>query len=100
VEARVFDTFLKKESESPVKKRKKKKSSCVHEKKYILSYMRIILIIINKPYMNNNNNPFLSAQSQMRTAYEFLQGQYDSEFAKILYPERIIEVNIPVQMDN
>lgn len=47
-----------------------------------------------------NNNPFLSAQSQMRTAYEFLQGQYDTEFAKILYPERVIEVNIPVQMDN
>jgi glutamate dehydrogenase/leucine dehydrogenase len=48
----------------------------------------------------STNNPFLSAQSQMRTAYEFLAWQYDAEFAKILYPERVIEVNIPVQMDN
>lgn len=47
----------------------------------------------------SKNNPFLSAQSQMRTAYEFLAWQYDTEFAKILYPERVIEVNIPVQMD-
>jgi len=48
----------------------------------------------------SNNNPFLSAQSQMYTAYEFLAWHYDTEFAKILYPERVIEVNIPVQMDN
>lgn len=47
-----------------------------------------------------NNNPFISAQSQMRTAYNFLKGRYDSQFEKILFPERIIEVNIPVQMDN
>lgn len=47
-----------------------------------------------------SNNPFISAQSQMRTAYEFLKGKYDSQFEKILFPERIIEVNIPVKMDN
>lgn len=48
----------------------------------------------------STNNPFLSAQSQMRTAYDFLKGRYDSQFEKILFPERIIEVNIPVEMDN
>jgi glutamate dehydrogenase len=47
-----------------------------------------------------SNNPFISAQSQMRTAYEFLKGKYDSQFEKILFPERVIEVNIPVKMDN
>jgi glutamate dehydrogenase/leucine dehydrogenase len=47
-----------------------------------------------------SNNPFISAQSQMTTAYAFLKGKYDSQFEKILFPERIIEVNIPVQMDN
>lgn len=46
------------------------------------------------------NNPFLSAQTQMRAAYKFLQGQYDDEFEKILFPERILEVTIPVKMDN
>ena len=46
------------------------------------------------------NNPFLSAQSQMQTAYAFLAGRYDEQFPKILNPERIIEVNIPVKMDS
>ncbi len=46
------------------------------------------------------NNPFLSAQTQMRAAYKFLEGKYDSQFEKILFPERIIEVAIPVQMDD
>ncbi len=50
--------------------------------------------------MSNINNPFLSAQTQMRSAYEFLKGRYDSEFEKILFPERVIEVTIPVLMDN
>jgi glutamate dehydrogenase/leucine dehydrogenase len=36
----------------------------------------------------------------MWTAYEFLKGKYDSQFEKILFPERIIEVAIPVLMDN
>ena len=48
----------------------------------------------------STNNPFLSARVQMTTAYAFLKGKYDSQFEKILFPERIIEVNIPVQMDN
>lgn len=47
-----------------------------------------------------SNNPFLSAQSQMQTAYAFLAGRYDEQFPKILNPERIIEVNIPVKMDS
>ncbi|MBP9812207.1 Glu/Leu/Phe/Val dehydrogenase, partial [Candidatus Gracilibacteria bacterium] len=47
-----------------------------------------------------NNNPFLSAQQQMQTAYEFLKGRYDDEFPKMLSPERIIEVSIPVKMDS
>jgi glutamate dehydrogenase/leucine dehydrogenase len=36
----------------------------------------------------------------MRTAYAYLQGQYDREFPKILNPDRVIEVNIPVEMDD
>lgn len=50
--------------------------------------------------MSTTNNPFLSAQTQMRSAYEFLKGRYDDEFEKLLTPDRIIEVNIPVKMDN
>ena len=46
------------------------------------------------------NNPFVSAQSQMQIAYAFLAGRYDAQFPKILNPERVIEVNIPVQMDS
>ena len=46
------------------------------------------------------NNPFLSAQSQMQTAYVFLAGRYDAQFPKMMNPERVIEVNIPVKMDN
>ena len=45
-------------------------------------------------------NPFISAQKQMNTAYEFLKGKYDDEFPKLLNPERVIEVSIPVKMDN
>ncbi len=47
----------------------------------------------------STNNPFLSAKKQMQSAYKFLKGRYDDQFAKILYPERIIEVSIPVKMD-
>lgn len=47
-----------------------------------------------------SNNPFISAQSQMQTAYKFLEGKYDAQFPKILNPERVIEVNIPVTMDS
>ncbi len=48
----------------------------------------------------STNNPFLSAQSQMQTAYAFLAGRYDAQFPKMMNPERVIEVNIPVQMDS
>lgn len=48
----------------------------------------------------STNNPFLSAQTQMRAAYKFLEWRYDDQFAKVLTPERIIEVSIPVKMDN
>ncbi len=48
----------------------------------------------------SNNNPFLSAQSQMQTAYAFLAGRYDAQFPKMMNPERVIEVNIPVKMDS
>lgn len=48
----------------------------------------------------STNNPFLSAQSQMTIAYAFLAGKYDDQFQKILNPERVIEVNIPVKMDS
>ncbi len=47
-----------------------------------------------------NNNPFISAQNQMQTAYAFLAGRYNEQFPKILNPERVIEVNIPVKMDS
>ncbi len=59
--------------------------------------MRIILII---NYFPMNNNPFLSAQTQMRTAYEFLKWSFDSEFPALLVPDRVIEVSIPVEMDD
>jgi glutamate dehydrogenase/leucine dehydrogenase len=36
----------------------------------------------------------------MQTAYAFLAGRYDTQFPKIMNPDRIIEVNIPVEMDN
>jgi glutamate dehydrogenase/leucine dehydrogenase len=36
----------------------------------------------------------------MQTAYAFLTGRYDTQFPKMMNPERVIEVNIPVQMDN
>lgn len=48
----------------------------------------------------STNNPFLSAQTQMRAAYQFLEWRYDDQFTKVLTPERVIEVNIPVKMDN
>ncbi len=46
------------------------------------------------------NNPFESARTQMRTAYQFLAPEYAHEFETLLSPERIIEVSIPVVMDD
>ncbi len=48
----------------------------------------------------STNNPFESARTQMKTAYAFLEGQYDDQFPKLLSPDRIIEVSIPVKMDD
>ena len=36
----------------------------------------------------------------MQTAYAFLAGRYDTQFPKMMNPERVIEVNIPVKMDS
>ena len=46
------------------------------------------------------NNPLESARTQMSTAYAFLQWQYDEQFPKLLSPDRVIEVSIPVKMDS
>ena len=48
----------------------------------------------------STNNPFLSAQTQMRAAYKFLKGRYDRQFEKVLFPERIIEVSLTIEMDD
>lgn len=48
----------------------------------------------------STNNPFLSAQTQMRAAYEFLKWRYDRQFEKVLFPERIIEVSLTIEMDD
>lgn len=48
----------------------------------------------------SKNNPFESARTQMRTAYEFLAPLYAHEFETLLSPDRVIEVSIPVVMDD
>jgi glutamate dehydrogenase len=45
-------------------------------------------------------NPFESARTQMRTAYEYLAPEYHDEFEALLSPDRVIEVSIPVKMDD
>ncbi len=45
-------------------------------------------------------NPFESARTQMCTAYQFLAPEYTHEFEILLSPDRVIEVNIPVVMDD
>jgi glutamate dehydrogenase len=57
--------------------------------------MRYIIIFV---YMNNN--PFLAAQEQMRRAFQYVDQNYAHEFAQLLAPERVIEVSIPVIMDD
>ncbi len=47
-----------------------------------------------------STNPFLSAQTQMRTAYTYLGHEFDHEFEALLLPDRVIEVSIPVRMDD
>lgn len=48
----------------------------------------------------STNNPFESARTQMRTAYQYLAPEYAHEFETLLSPDRIIEVAIPVVMDD
>ena len=50
--------------------------------------------------MSQTVNPFESARTQMKAAYEYLAPKYDHEFALALFPERVIEVSIPVVMDD
>lgn len=50
--------------------------------------------------MQSSINPFLSAQAQMQRAYSFLGDVYQHEFASLLQPHRVIEVSIPVRMDD
>ncbi|MDF1682738.1 MAG: hypothetical protein P1U46_03305 [Patescibacteria group bacterium] len=48
------------------------------------------------------NNPFLNAQKQVQNASK-ISGKYEEikqELEIISNPKRIIEVNIPVRMDN
>lgn len=48
----------------------------------------------------STNNPFESARTQMRTAYAYLTPEYSHEFEALLSPDRVIEVSIPVVMDD
>jgi glutamate dehydrogenase/leucine dehydrogenase len=44
---------------------------------------------------------FASVQAQILKSYEYLKDQYDSHLIqKLLYPDRVITVYIPVKMDN
>lgn len=45
-------------------------------------------------------NPFESARTQMREAYDLLEKKYPHEFTSLLSPERVIEVSIPICMDD
>ncbi len=45
-------------------------------------------------------NPFESARTQMCTAYQFLAPEFTHEFEILLSPDRVIEVSIPVIMDD
>jgi len=49
----------------------------------------------------NTNNAFLNAQKQLKDSFEFLKNEYSNNFLEyILNPKRVIEVNIPVKMDD
>ena len=44
---------------------------------------------------------FASVQAQIRQSYRYIAQEYDSNLLeKVLYPERMITVYIPVQMDD
>lgn len=50
--------------------------------------------------MHSSINPFLSAQALMQRAYSFLGDTYQHEFTSLLQPHRVIEISIPVRMDD
>lgn len=50
--------------------------------------------------MTTQTNPLESARQQMATAYEYLTGEYDSQYPLLHSPDRVIEVSIPVTMDD
>lgn len=45
-------------------------------------------------------SPFAAALSQMQKAHSYLGESYDHEYATLLAPERVIEVSLPVRMDD
>lgn len=49
-----------------------------------------------------NNNPFLIAQKQIKTAYDLANfwDLYKNELEIILEPKKILDVSLPVEMDN
>lgn len=47
-----------------------------------------------------HDNPFQSARMQMHEAYLLLGKQYEREFEALQTPDRVIEVSIPVVMDD
>lgn len=46
------------------------------------------------------NNPFESARSQMHSAFSYIPAWYSHEFEVLLSPDRVIEIFIPVIMDD
>lgn len=50
--------------------------------------------------MSQTSNPFAAALSQMNKAQSYLSSDYGPYFQRLLTPERIIEVSIPVTMDD
>lgn len=44
---------------------------------------------------------FVSVQEQILKSYDYIKGEYDrNSIEKLLYPEKVVIVSIPVQMDN
>ena len=48
------------------------------------------------------NNPFQNAQKQLKTAWETYDAshKYIDDFAILSEPQRVLEVQVPVKMDN
>lgn len=52
--------------------------------------------------MSQSLNPFENAQSQIKDAFSHIQNnqKYVIQLEEILQPERILEVQVPVRMDD